>query len=35
VDGNYGVRILHIVSRQERFQSAGHTALISKPELHA
>jgi flagellar motor switch protein FliN/FliY len=34
VDGNYGVRILHIVSRQERFQSTAHAALISKPELH-
>jgi flagellar motor switch protein FliN/FliY len=34
VDGNYGVRILHIVSRQERFQSTTHAALISRPELH-
>lgn len=35
VDGNYGVRILHIVSRQERFQSTAHAALISKSELHS
>jgi len=36
VDGNYGVRILHIVSRQERFQSTAHAAsIISKPELHS
>jgi flagellar motor switch protein FliN len=34
VDGNYGVRILHIVSRQERFQSTTNAALISRPELH-
>jgi flagellar motor switch protein FliN len=33
VDGNYGVRILHIVSRQERFQSTAHAALISKSEV--
>jgi flagellar motor switch protein FliN len=35
VDGNYGVRILHIVSRQERFQSTAHAALISKSETHS
>jgi flagellar motor switch protein FliN/FliY len=33
VDGNYGVRILHIVSREERFQSTAHAAMISKPEI--
>jgi flagellar motor switch protein FliN/FliY len=33
VDGNYGVRILHIVSRQERFQSTAHAAMISKTEI--
>jgi flagellar motor switch protein FliN len=35
VDGNYGVRILHIVSRQERFQSTPHAAMISKSELRS
>jgi flagellar motor switch protein FliN len=35
VDGNYGVRILHIVSRQERFQSTAHAAMISKSEFHS
>jgi hypothetical protein len=34
VDGNYGVRILHIVSREERFQSTTHAAMISKSESH-
>jgi flagellar motor switch protein FliN/FliY len=34
VDGNYGVRILHIVSRQERFQSTAYAAaLISRTDL--
>jgi len=32
VDGNYGVRILNIISRQERFHSTAHAALISKSE---
>ena len=35
VDGNYGVRILHIVSLQERFQSSAHAAFVSKPQLHS
>ena len=35
VDGNYGVRILHIVSRQERFQSTAPVAMIARPELHS
>jgi flagellar motor switch protein FliN len=35
VDGNYGVRILHIVSRQERFQSTPHAAMVSKSETHS
>jgi flagellar motor switch protein FliN/FliY len=35
VDGNYGVRILHIVSRQERFQSTAHAAMISKSDSHS
>jgi flagellar motor switch protein FliN/FliY len=34
VDGNYGVRIHHIVSRQERFRSSAQAALIAKSEQH-
>jgi flagellar motor switch protein FliN/FliY len=32
VDGNYGVRIHHIVSRQERFRSSTQATMISKSE---
>jgi flagellar motor switch protein FliN/FliY len=34
VDGNYGVRIHHIVSRQERFRSTAQAAMIAKAEHH-
>jgi len=35
VDGNYGVRIHHIVSRQERFRSSTQVAMITKSEQHS
>jgi flagellar motor switch protein FliN/FliY len=35
VDGNYGVRIHHIVSRQERFRSSAQAAMIAKSEQHS
>jgi flagellar motor switch protein FliN len=33
IDGNYGVRIHHIVSRQERFRSSTQSAAIAKIEV--